>query len=329
MEGGEAVRAILVEELGGPEKLVPADLPEPGPPGPGQLLVEVTAAGLNYVDTYHRTGLYDMKLPFTPGLEGAGVVAAVGEGVEGFEPGDRVGWVDQLGSYAELHLIEADRAFPVPEGIDLRTAAAALLQGLTAQYLATSTWPLQPRDRCLIHAGAGGVGLLLTQIAKLRGAEVFTTVGTREKAVLSREAGADHVIVYTEVDFQPAIEDIAGPKALDVVYDGVGAATFMKGLDLLRPRGLMATFGNASGPVPEIAPLLLSQKGSLFLTRPTMAHYLRTREERLARSDDLFGWIQSGEVVVRVGEEYPLDRAADAHRALEGRQTTGKVLLIP
>jgi NADPH2:quinone reductase len=234
-----------------------------------------------------------------------------------------------LGSYAERHLVPADQAVPIPEGVDLSVAAAAMLQGLTAQYLATDTFPLAAGDKCLIHAGAGGVGLLLTQVAKLRGAEVFTTVGTTGKAALSREAGSDHVIVYTETDFQEAIEDVAGPNALDVVFDGVGADTFMKGLDLLRPRGMMVTFGNASGPVPEISPLVLSKKGSLFLTRPTMAHYLQTREELMARCDDLFAWLQSGEVVVRIDREYPLAQAADAHRALEARQTTGKVLLRP
>lgn len=231
------MRAIIVEELGGAEKLIPKELPDPDGPGPGELLVEVAAAGVNFVDVYHRTGLYDMALPFTPGLEGAGTVVAVGEGVDGISAGDRVGWVNVLGSYAERHLVQAGRAVPLPDAVELRLAAAALLQGLTAHYLATDTWPLQPGDRCLIHAGAGGVGLLLTQIAKRLGAEVFTTVGTADKARLSREAGADHVIVYTEVDFQTAIEEIAGPNALDVIYDGVGADTFMKGMDLLRPRG--------------------------------------------------------------------------------------------
>lgn len=323
------MKAIVVEELGGAEKLIPKEVPGPDAPGPGELLVDVAAAGVNFVDVYHRRGLYDMALPFTPGMEGAGTVVSVGTGVDGIEPGDRVGWANVLGSYAERHLVQADRAVRVPDGVELRLAAAVLLQGLTAHYLATDTWPLHPGDRCLIHAGAGGVGLLLTQIAKRRGAEVFTTVGTADKARLSREAGADHVIVYTEEDFQTAIEEVAGPKPLDVVYDGVGADTFMKGLDLLRPRGLMATFGNASGPVPEISPLLLSQKGSLFLTRPTMAHYLLTRDELLGRSADLFSWVDSGELDVRVGQELPLDRAADAHRALEARETTGKVLLIP
>ena len=253
----------------------------------------------------------------------------VGADVTGFQIGDKVGWANVLGTYAERHVVPAERAIPVPDGMDLPVVAAVLLQGITAHYLATDTFPLKAGDRCLIHAGAGGVGLLLTQIAKLRGAEVFTTVGTSEKSDLSRKAGADHVIVYSETDFQEAVEAVAGPKALDVVFDGVGADTFIKGLDLLRPRGLMATFGNASGPVPEIAPLILSQKGSLYLTRPTMAHYLQTREELLARCTDLFSWIGKGVLDVRIGAEYPLAEAAEAHRALEARQTTGKVLILP
>jgi len=328
MEGGATMKAIVVPALGGPENLVMDDLPDPVA-GPGQLLVDVAAAGVNFVDIYHRRGLYDMTLPFIPGTEGAGAVSAVGEGVEGFQIGDRVGWTDVRGSYAERHVIPADRAVPIPDGLDPKTVAAALLQGLTAHYLATDTFPLHDGHKCLIHAGAGGVGLLLTQIAKMRGAEVFTTVGSADKAELSREAGSDHVIVYMETDFKDAVEEIAGAKQLDVVYDGVGADTFIDGLDLLRPRGMMVTFGNASGPAPEIAPLLLSQKGSLFLTRPSMGHYLQTRDELLSRSADLFSWIQSGELEVRIGHEYPLAGAADAHRALEGRQTTGKVILLP
>jgi NADPH2:quinone reductase len=322
------MKAIVVPALGGPENLVLDDLAEPVA-GPGELLVDVTAAGVNYVDIYHRRGLYDATLPFIPGREGAGSVSAVGEGVEGFRIGDRVGWADVRGSYAELHVIPARRAVPIPDDLESRTVAAVLLQGLTAHYLATDTFPLRQGSKCLIHAGAGGVGLLLTQIAKMLGAEVFTTVGSADKAELSREAGSDHVIVYTRTDFKDQVEEMAGPKPLDVVYDGVGSDTFMNGLDLLRPRGMMVTFGNASGPAPEIAPLLLSQKGSLFLTRPTMEHYLQTRDELLSRCSDLFSWVQSGEVEVRIGHEYPLADAADAHRALEGRQTTGKVLLLP
>jgi NADPH2:quinone reductase len=234
-----------------------------------------------------------------------------------------------LGSYAERHVVPAELAVPIPDGVASSTAAAVLLQGITAHYLAHDTFPLSPGDRCLIHAGAGGVGLLLTQVAKMRGAEVFTTVGTADKAELSHRAGADHVILYTENDFQQAVEDLVGPKAIDVVYDGVGASTFMKGLELLRPRGLMATFGNASGPAPEISPLLLMQKGSLYLTRPTMAHYLQSRDELLSRTADLFAWIGEDRLEVRIGGEFPLDDASEAHRALEARRTTGKVLILP
>jgi len=328
MEGGETVKAIVVHEVGGPEQLVPVDIPEPEP-GPGDLLVDVGAAGLNFIDTYQRSGLYDLAPPFTPGLEGAGTVVAVGANVSGFVTGARVGWTNVLGSYAERHVVPAELAVPIPDGIETSTVAAVMLQGITAHYLAHDTFRLTSGDRCLIHAGAGGVGLLLTQVAKMRGAEVFTTVGTAEKAELSRLAGSDHVIIYTENDFQQAVEDLAGPKPLDVVYDGVGAATFMKGLELLRPRGLMATFGNASGPAPEISPLLLMQKGSLYLTRPTMAHYLQSRDELLSRCADLFAWIDEGKLEVRIGAEFPLAEAAEAHRALETRQTTGKVLILP
>ncbi|MGA7226951.1 MAG: quinone oxidoreductase [Acidimicrobiia bacterium] len=322
------MRAIVVSELGDADKLVVAEIAEPGP-GAGELLVEVDAAGLNFIDTYHRTGLYRLDLPFTPGLEGAGTVLELGEGVTGFEVGDTVGWVDTLGSYAEQHVIPAESAIPIPSSVDTGVAAASLLQGITAHYLATDTYPLSPGDKCLIHAGAGGVGLLLTQIAKIRGATVFTTVGTEDKAELSRAAGADHVIVYTQSSFRSAIEELSGPKSMSVVYDGVGADTFLEGLDVLAFRGMMVTFGNASGPVPEISPLILAQKGSLFLTRPTIAHYTRSREEVLARTGQLFDWIEAGMLKVRIGAEFPLEEAAGAHRALEGRKTTGKVLIRP
>ena len=328
MAGGEKVKAIVVSELGGPERLVLQDLPDPTP-GPDEVLVSVDAAGLNFIDTYHRSGLYSMSLPFIPGLEGAGTVLEVGEAAPEFSVGDRVGWVHVTGSYSERHLIPRGKAIPLPDGIDTSIAAALLLQGLTAHYLASDTFPLEQGHRCLIHAGAGGVGLLLTQIAKLRGAEVITTVGSADKAKLSTAAGADHVIVYTEEDFKESVETIAGPHGIDVVYDGVGATTFEKGLDLLRVRGLMVTFGNASGPPPEISPLILAQKGSIFLTRPTMAHYLLTREELIGRAQDLFAWVKSGDLEIRISAEYPLSEAAEAHRALEGRATTGKVLLKP
>lgn len=322
------MRAIVVHETGDADKLGLETVPDPEP-GPGEILVAVEAAGLNFIDTYHRGGLYPLDFPFTPGLEGAGRVIASGEGVTGFDEGDRVGWVNALGSYAERNTVSAEWAIPVPDGVGTDIAAAVLLQGITAHYLATSTFPLDETHRCLIHAGAGGVGLLLTQIAKMRGAYVFTTVGSEDKAELSRGAGADDVIVYTETDFKQHIEEALGSNPLDVVFDGVGASTFDKGIDLLRPRGMMVTYGNASGPVPEISPLILAQKGSIFLTRPTMAHYMRTRDELLARTGDLFTWIVEGRLDVRIGAEFDLEHAADAHRALEGRDTTGKVLIVP
>ncbi len=320
------MKAILVRESGGADKLLFEEVDEPTP-GDGELLVHVESAGVNFIDTYHREGLYPLDLPFTPGLEGAGTVTAMGDDVHGFEVGDRVAWTNVLGSYAQRHVVPADKAILVPDGVETDMAAAVLLQGITAHYLAHSTFPLSEGDDCLIHAGAGGVGLLLTQIAKKRGAHVITTVGSDEKAELSRGAGADAVIVYTEVGFKDEIETRYGPKPLDVVYDGVGASTFDDGLDLLRPRGMMVTFGNASGPVPKISPLLLAEKGSLFLTRPTMAHYIRAPEELMGRVTDLFDWMAEGSLDVRIGAKYPMEEAADAHRALEGRETTGKVLL--
>lgn len=322
------MRAISIEATGGPERLLYEEVADPIP-GSGDLLVDVAAAGVNFIDTYHRSGLYPMDFPFTPGVEGAGTVVEVGNGVDGFKAGDRVAWSLGIGSYAERQAVPSARAVRVPDDIEMETAAAMLLQGLTAHYLATDTFPLSEGDKCLIHAGAGGVGLLLTQIAALKGAHVITTVGTEAKAELSREAGADEAIVYTEANFKEAVESLIGPHALDVVYDGVGRTTFADGIDLLRPRGMMVTFGNASGPPPEISPLLLSQKGSLFLTRPTLGDYLRTREEMDSRASELFAWIRSGDLEVRIGHRYPLADAAEAHRALEARQTTGKVLLIP
>jgi len=328
VEGGEIVRAIVISEVGGAEELVYSEAADPSA-GPDDLVVEVEAAGVNFIDIYHRSGFYDLELPMIPGLEGAGIVLAVGSNVDGFELGDRVGWADVRASYAERIALPAGRAVPLPEGVDSKTAAAVLLQGLTAHFLASDTFPLSAGDRCLIHAGAGGVGLLLTQIAKLRDAEVFTTVGSQEKAELSRAAGADHVIVYTDTDFKTAVEAIAGQNAMEVVYDGVGAATFEQGMDLIRPRGMMVTFGNASGRPPDISPLILATKGSLYLTRPTMRHYIGDRAELLRRASDLFRWIEDDRLRVRIGAEFPLADAADAHRALEGRSTTGKVILLP
>lgn len=322
------MKAIVVHEAGGPENLVLEQVPGPEP-GPEDVLVDVESAGLNFIDTYHRSGIYPLDFPFTPGVEGAGTVAAVGEEVSDIAVGDRVGWVDALGTYAGRQVVPARSSIPIPDDLETDVVAAVLLQGMTAHYLANDTFSLSRGDNCLIHAGAGGVGLLLTQIARMSDAYIITTVGTREKAELSRAAGADEVIVYSETDFQEAVEDLVGPNEIDVVYDGVGAATFEKGLDVLRPRGMMVTFGNASGPVPEISPLILARKGSIFLTRPTMAHYLQSRKELLDRANDLFDWITAGTLDVRIGAEYPLEQAADAHRALEGRQTTGKVLLHP
>lgn len=322
------MKAIVIHQAGGAEVLNLEEVAESSP-GPGELAVEVSAAGLNFIDTYQRSGLYPMTFPFTPGLDGAGIVVETGPDVVEFEVGDRVAWSGTLGSYSERHLVPEASAVLVPDEVDIRIAAAVLLQGLTAHYLAIDTYPLQSGETCLVHAGAGGVGLLLTQIAKMRGARVITTAGTPEKAELTRAAGADEAIVYTETDFKEAVEELVGEKAVDVVYDGVGQATFDKSIDLLRPRGMMVTYGNSSGPVPPLAPLILSQKGSLFLTRPTMAHYLRNREELMGRADELFTWISDGRLDVRIGAEFPLARAADAHRALEARATTGKVLILP
>ena len=270
-----------------------------------------------------------MSLPYIPGSEGAGTIVAVGTEVTTLAVGDNVAWTGHLGSYAQLVAIPAAGVVRVPDGVTNREAAAAMLQGVTAHYLVTSTFELGAGHRCLIHAGAGGVGAILIQMAKRVGAEVFTTVGTHDKAEIASAAGADHVIVYTEIDFAAAVTDIAGPKCLDVVYDGVGQSVFMDSIKLLRRRGTMATFGNASGPVDPIPPLLLSQLGSLFLTRPSLGDYMQTREELEWRTSELFGWMASGDVNISIGLELPLASAADAHRLLGGRDTTGKVLLTP
>lgn len=319
---------IQMDQTGGPEVLEWRELPDPTPAA-GQVVVEVAAAGLNFIDTYQRSGLYPVALPYTLGLEGAGTVVAVGEGVSSLTVGDRVAWPAAAGSYAELVAVPADRVVTVPEMVGLDVACAAQLQGMTAHYLARDTYPLTSGSRCLVHAGAGGTGLLLIQIAKRLGAEVFTTVGSPDKAELASAAGADHVILYRDVDFAEAITSIAGPRPLDVVYDGVGASVFDQSLTLLRKRGTMATFGNASGPVPPVSPLVLSANGSLFLTRPTLFDYIVERSELERRAADLFGWIESGDLDVRIGAKYDLEDAAEAHRGLEARQTTGKVLLIP
>jgi NADPH:quinone reductase len=322
------VHAIRINEHGGPEVLewVTVDDPEPGPT---DLVVGLAAAGLNFLDVYQRTGLYPMTLPFTPGSEGAGVVRAVGADVADFAVGDRVAWSSVLGSYAEQVRVPEASAVVLPEDVGLDVAAAVMLQGLTAHYLAFDTFPLREGHQCLVHAGAGGVGLLLIQLAKRCGAEVYTTVGTTEKADLAEAAGADHVIVYSEREFGSVVEEIGGPRPLDVVYDGVGKAVFTRSMELLRRRGTMVTFGNASGAVDPVAPLALTRGGSLFLTRPTLFDYIASRDELERRCRDLFAWISDGSLHVRIGSRVPLAEAADAHRAIEGRETTGKTLLEP
>jgi len=322
------MKRIVVESFGGPEVLQVADVPEPAP-GPGQLAVRVEAAGVNFIDVYHRTGLYPKDLPVLPGLEGAGRVTAVGPGAGGFQTGDRVAWTSVPGSYAEVALVPAAKAVAVPDGVDTRTAAAVVLQGMTAHYLCRSTFPLEAGQTCLVHAAAGGVGLLLVQMAKERGARVIGTVSTDEKAALAREAGADHVILYTREDFLEATKRLTDGRGVDVVYDSVGVDTFLKGLDALRPRGMMVLYGQSSGPVAPLDPQLLSKKGSLFLTRPTLFVYTADRESLEWRARDVLGDVAAGRLKVRVGATWPLAEAADAHRALEGRKTTGKVLLIP
>ncbi|MGH7470041.1 MAG: quinone oxidoreductase family protein [Longimicrobiales bacterium] len=320
------MRAIVVSRTGGPEvlELVQVARPEPGP---GELLVRVAATGVNFIEIYHRTGLYPQKLPFTPGSELAGRVEMVGAGINDVAVGDRVATAAAIGAYAEYAIVPAARAVSLPDGVDDRTAAAVMLQGMTAHYLATTTKPLQPGMTCVVHAAAGGLGLLLIQIAKLRGARVIGTVSTEEKAVLARALGADEIILYDHEEVAPAVKRLTDGRGADVVYDSVGKATFDQSLLSVAPRGMLVSIGQSSGPAPPIDPLALSRGGSLFLTRPTLAHYTATRAELLQRAGDLFAWIRDKQLQVRVGAAFPLTRAAEAHRALEGRKTTGKVLL--
>ncbi len=323
------MKAIRVHSVGGPEVLKLEEVPDPQP-GEGQAVVRVEAAGLNYVDVYFRTGLYKAPaLPFIPGQEAAGTVAAVGPGVTKVAVGDRVAYTGVHGTYAGLAVAPAARLVKIPEGVTTHQAAAAMLQGITAHYLAVSTYPLKPGDVCIVHAAAGGVGQLLCQIARLRGARVFGTVSTEEKARVARAAGADEVILYSQQDFSAEARRLNGGKGVQVIYDGVGRATFERGLDTLAPRGLMALFGQASGPVPPFDPSILNQKGSLYLTRPSMGHYIADRDELMWRAGEVLGWIAEGKLRLSIDREVPLAQAADAHRALEGRETTGKVLLIP
>jgi NADPH2:quinone reductase len=321
------MHAVRIHQHGGPEVLRYEEVPTPAP-GEGQALVRLVACGVNFIDIYQRKGLYKLDLPATLGQEGAGVVEAVGPGVTEVKPGDRVAYSNVLGSYAEYVVVPAQRLVPIPEGVTYQQAAAAMLQGMTAHYLVTSTYPLKPGDVCLVHAAAGGVGLLLVQMAKRRGATVIGTVSTEEKAKLAREAGADHVILYTQQDFEAEVLRVTEGRKLQVVYDSVGKDTFEKSLNCLALRGMLVLYGQSSGPVPPFDPQVLAQKGSLFLTRPVLWHYTTTREELLWRAREVLDWVRTGELQLRVDRAYPLAQAAEAQRALEGRQTTGKVLLL-
>ena len=320
------MQAVRVHAHGGPEVMTVETIAVPTA-GRGEALVRVEATGVNFIDVYKRAGLYKVPLPATLGEEGAGTVVSIGDGVSEVRVGDRVAWATVFGAHAEFAVVPAAKLVTLPDAVSAAQGAAVMLQGMTAHYLATSTYPLGSEDTCLVHAGAGGVGLLLVQIAKRRGARVIATAGSDEKAALARGAGADEVIVYTREDFVQETKRMTGGKGVQVVYDSVGVSTFINGLDVLAPRGMMVLFGQSSGPVLPLDPQMLNQKGSLFLTRPTLGHYIATRAELLARSGDLLAWIAAGDLDVRIGAEFALADVANAHRALEGRRTTGKVLL--
>ena len=322
------MKAIRVHQTGDADALIYEDVAN-GDPGPGEARVKIAAAGLNFIDIYQRMGIYPMPAPFIPGMEAAGTVDAVGSDVTEVVVGDRVVYTMLPGSYAESAVVPAWLLAPIPNNMSFEQAAAIMLQGLTAHYLTESTFPLKEGNIVLIHAAAGGVGQLLVQMAARKGARVIGTVGTEEKAELARAAGADDVILYTEVDFATAVVELIGEHGLDVVYDSVGQSTFLKGLDLLKPRGYMVLFGAASGPVEPFDPQILNQKGSLFLTRPSLGAYIQTRDELLARCADLFSWIESGLLKVRIDQTFDLADAAEAHRYMEARKTKGKVVLIP
>jgi NADPH:quinone reductase len=323
------MKAIRIHEPGGPEVLRYEDIPDPQPKA-GEALVRVEAAGVNFIEVYFRTGVYKAAgFPFTPGGEAAGVVEAVGPGVTEVKPGDRVATVNAQGAYAGRAVVAAARLVRVPEGVTTRQAAAVMLQGMTAHYLATSTRPVGPGDTCLVHAAAGGAGLLLCAIAKKRGARVIGTVSTPAKADLARKAGADEVILYAQSDFVVETKRLTGGKGVQVVYDSVGKTTFEKGLDVLAPRGTMALFGQSSGPAGSLDPQILNTKGSIYLTRPSLFAYIASRDELLERAGDVLAWVKDGSLPLRVDREVPLAQAAAAHRALEARETAGKVLLIP
>jgi NADPH:quinone reductase len=322
------MKAIRVHAPGAADVMKFEDVPEPQPKA-GEAVVKVDAAGLNYIDVYQRSGLYKLDMPLTLGLEAGGTVTAVGAGVTDVKVGDKVAYTGVPGAYAQYATVPAARLVVLPQGVSTKQGAAIMLQGMTAHYLACSTYPLKKGDACLVHAAAGGVGLILCQIARLRGARVIGTVSTEEKAKLAREAGADETILYTKQDFAAEVKRITGGKGLQVVYDSVGKDTWEGSLNCLAPRGLIALYGQSSGPIGQIDPQILNTKGSLFLTRPSLNAYIATREELQQRAGDLFGWIREGKLKLRMEFEFPLKDAAQAHRALEGRKTTGKVLLIP
>jgi NADPH:quinone reductase len=322
------MKAVRVHNPGGPEVMKYEDVPQPTPKA-GEALVKVEAVGLNYIDVYFRSGQYKAELPLTLGVEASGTVTALGPDVTDVKVGDKVAYCGVPGAYAEYAGVPAARLFILPAGLSTKQGAAMMLQGMTAHYLALSTYPLKSGDTCLVHAAAGGVGLLLCQIAKMRGARVIGTVSTDEKAKLAREAGADETILYTKQDFEAEVKRITGGKGLQVVYDSVGKTTFDKGFSCLVPRGLMALYGQSSGPVGMFDPQVLNAKGSLFLTRPSLNHHTLTRAELLQRAGEVAGWIRDGKLRIRIDREFPLKDAAEAHWALEGRKTTGKVLLIP
>src|SRR4030095_8298978 len=321
------MKAVRVRKHGGADALVIDDIPTPEPK-PGETRVKIEASGVNFIDIYHRTGLYPLQTPFTLGTEGAGVVDAVGDGVTEVKKGDRGAYAMIPGSYADYAIVPAAKLVPVPANIESKAAAALMLQGMTAHYLTHSTYALKHGDTALIHAAAGGVGLLLTQVAKMLGARVIGTVSTEAKAQLAKQAGVDDIILYTQQDFLAEVKKLTDGRGVEVVYDSVGATTFDKSLDCLRPRGHLVLFGQSSGPVPPFDPGKLAAQGSLFLTRPSLAHYTLTRAELLQRSGDLFDWIATGKLQLRIEKTLPLAQAAEAHRLLEGRKTTGKLVLI-
>ena len=322
------MKLIQVTQTGGPEQLQYVDGPKPTA-GPKQALVKIAAAGVNFIDVYHRIGLYKLDLPFTPGMEAAGTVEAIGPEVTGVQPGDRVAYAMSRGSYAEYAAVPAAMLVKLPDSVSFETGAAAMLQGMTAHYLTHSTFPLKSGDTCLVHAAAGGVGRLAVQMAKMLGARVIGTAGNAAKVELARSAGADEVIDYTEQDFLVEVKRLTNGRGVDVIYDSVGVATFLKGLDGIRSRGMMVLFGQSSGPVAPIDPNILNPKGSLFLTRPNLAPHCATPEELHWRAGDVLGWIAAGKLELRIDRTFQLSEAAQAHRDLEGRKTAGKVLLIP